>query len=125
MPVGRQLLTVKPMTASGRRNKLVTIEQLTESAPNGFPVETWSTLTTAWMARRDDLGSERFTASQEAASTETYWHMSYLDDMDPELVDVPKRRRLSYQGRFFDIISASIIENRQGIELLTQVASGV
>lgn len=127
MPVGRgrQVLTGKPMTAAGERDKFVTIEQLTESAPNGFPVETWSTLVLVWMGRRDELASERFAASQETASFGSIWHMPYIADMDPDTVDVPKRRRLSYRGRKFDIVTASMIGNRDGIELLTLTGSTV
>lgn len=105
---------------SGERDRLVTIQQLTDSIGGSkYPVEAWSTLTTAWMRKRDLKGWERFKAAQVSAPAETLWEMGYRSDMDPELVDVPKKRRLVYQGRTYDITSASQIGRREGIELMT------
>lgn len=104
----------------GERDRRVTIQQRTAAkAGSGYPKETWTTLTTAYMRILDLSAMERFKASQNAAAAETQWEMGYRDDMDPEQVDVPTTRRLVYQGRTYDITSASMIGRREGIELLT------
>lgn len=110
----------------GTMDREVTIQALTDGVgSSGFPVETWVDLCTVWMARLEVRGSERFRAAQLSAPIETRWHMHYLSDMDPNAIDVPKKRRLVYLGRPFDITSASEIGRQVGIELLTLARSEV
>jgi SPP1 family predicted phage head-tail adaptor len=114
-----------PMEA-GERNRRVLIQQLTDSqGDSGYPIETWSTLAIEWMRKMDLSLAERFKASQLAASVETQWEMPYRSDMDPELVDVQKTRRLLYENRVYDITGGSVIGRREGIELLTLAGSGL
>lgn len=111
---------------SGERDRAVTLEQMTESNPDGFPVETWTTLASpVWMRKMDMRGDEKFRASQLSAPFDTQWEMGYRADMDPDLVDVPKYRRIIYQGRRYDIVTASQIGRLEGIELLTLAGSTV
>lgn len=120
--LGRQVLVGKPAHAAGQRRCRVVIQRrpATDAAgDSGFPVETWTTLATEFMSRQDVRADERFRSNQLAAAMETQWHMNYRADMDPELVDVSKLRRLSYEGRFYDILAASLIGNRRAIELIT------
>lgn len=104
----------------GERDRRVVIQQLTQGlgATSRMPTETASTLATVWMRVLDLKASERVTAAQTAARADVQFEMGYRGDMDPELVDVPALRRLVYQGRTFDITSASLIGRREGIELL-------
>lgn len=127
MPIGRSVLTGKPDTAAGRRDKSVTIQQkpAPDAAPAGFPVPNWSDLRTVFMARRELRADERFATRQQSAFVETQWVSEYMADMDPELIDVPATRRFSYAGRFYDIVSASLMDRKTGIEYLTLGASGV
>lgn len=105
----------------GERDRAVAIYQLVESrASSGMPKESWTVLVSrVWMRILDEKGTERFTGEQLAPKLETQFEMGYRSDMDPETVNVPKRRRLSYQGRIYDITSASMIGRREGIEMLT------
>lgn len=104
----------------GERDRLVTIQQATDStASSGEPIVTWSTLTTAFMKRIDASGRERFQAFQISAPYDTRWEMPYRADMDPDLVNVPKLRRLLYKGRCYDIVHAAVINRQDGIELST------
>jgi head-tail adaptor len=105
----------------GKRDRAVTIQQLAESqGGSGFPKPTWSTLASpVWMEKRPVGGQERFDADQTTARYDTRWILGWRTDMDPDTVDVPKKRRLSYGGRFHDIVVASEIGRRDGIELLT------
>jgi SPP1 family predicted phage head-tail adaptor len=112
--------------AAGDLDRLVTIQQLTdEIGSSGFPVETWTTLASAWMSKGDVSGRERLRAEQLSAPFDTRWQMHYRADMDPELVDVPKKRRLVYQGRSYDIVAAVQLNRREGVELLTLASSKV
>lgn len=99
----------------------VTIQQVTESAGTSkFPVETWSTLnSTAWMFRQFLSGGEKFTTGQLSSSSIARWEMRYVADMDPDLLDVVKKRRIVYQGRTYDILAAEHIGRQDGIALTT------
>jgi SPP1 family predicted phage head-tail adaptor len=109
----------------GLRNRKVTIQQAADSvATTGFPVETWTTLADVWMSREDMTMRERSMADQLSAKADSRWQMPYRSDMDPELLDIPKVRRLSYQGRLYDIVSASLIGQRAGVELTTLAKVG-
>lgn len=111
---------------AGRRDRLVTVQQATEgSGTSDYPVTTWSELGPVWMEKKDLAGAERFTADQLAASVESEFEMAYWASMDPDLVDVPKKRRLSYAGRFHDIVRASKRPRSEGqaIRLFTVTTS--
>lgn len=118
------MLSITP-PASGERDKLVTIQQRGADAADdvGEPVETWTTLNNAYMKRIDVWGREEFQASQLSAPYDTRWQMAYQANMDPDLLDVTKLRRLKYQGRFYDIVAAALVSRQSWIELST-LASG-
>lgn len=107
--------------AAGRRTRLVTIQQLTESkGASGFPVESWTLLINVMASKDDQVGQERYAAQQLSSPFDTTWQLPYLAGLDPELLNVPKKRRLVYQNRVHDIVSASPIgELHRGIELRT------
>lgn len=104
----------------------VTIQQLAESTgPSQFPVETWSTLyATAWMSREEVRGGERMADGQLSAQASTRWAMRYVADMDPDLVNVPKVRRLLYGGRVYDIVRGEHLGRKDGIALTTIQKAG-
>ena len=112
------------LASSGRRNRLVTIQEMTESAgPSGRPVETWTLLTRAWMARTDVTGWEREKAETLSSRLDVRWSMPYQANMDPESVNVPKFRRLVYKGKTYDIVNAIPVGTNAEIEMTT-VAKG-
>jgi hypothetical protein len=51
--------------------------------------------------------------------------MHYRADMDPELIDVPKKRRLKFQGRVHNIVHAEHVGRKDGIELTTSAQTAV
>lgn len=106
---------------AGERDRFVTIQQLTESiGESGFPVETWTSLCGAWARKVDIIARERFTRTDQlAAQQQTVWELNYRPDMDPDLIDVPKKRRLVYQSRIYDITVASMIGMKEGVEVQT------
>lgn len=118
-----QSLSLRPRRlSSGLRDRQVTIQLLTESqGASGYPVENWTTATPILVrASKDDaVGQERFAANQTTSPFDTTWQIPYLASMDPELVNVPKTRRIIYAQRVHDIVSASLIGLHRGIELKT------
>jgi head-tail adaptor len=113
---------------AGKRDRIVTIQQRstadTADSDSGEPVETWTTLVAAMPAHKVDIsGWERFQADQTSARYDTKWEMNYRTDMDPELVDVPKTRRLLVQSKPHDIVACFEIGRRAGLELLTIASS--
>jgi head-tail adaptor len=110
-----------PLSA-GARDRLVTIQQLTESkGASNYPVETWSALTQVWAAKKDAKGVERFVHSvdQHSAPYDTTWELPYSVNWDPELVNVPKTRRLVVKGRVHDIVAANEVDRKRGVEIMT------
>jgi SPP1 family predicted phage head-tail adaptor len=106
---------------AGERDRYVRLETRTPAVDSvGAPTDgDWSTLRSDWAAIVAITGRERMAASQEAASADTRWRLRYHLDMDPEVVDVASLRRLVYQGRVYDIVSAQQLGRRDGIELMT------
>jgi len=116
----------RDVSASRMRDRTITIQQLTDSVgSSGAPVEGWSTLVEMPASRLDISGQERFRAGQESAAIDTVWEINYRADMDPELVDVPKKRRIVTGGRYHDIVAARQSERRKLIELVTLAGSAV
>ncbi len=99
-------------------SKTIVIEQLTEgSGTSGLPTESWTNLVGGdggVMAKKEDLrGNERFQASQLSSPFDTRWLIWYREDMDPDVLDVPKTRRIVYQNRRYDIVAAQNVEITQ------------
>ena len=93
----------------------------------GFPIDAWEDEALSepeWMTRRDVSAQERLAADQMTASLVTVWTMAYRPDMDPDLVDVAKLRRLVFGERIFDITGAAVIGSYEGIELATLAKVG-
>lgn len=113
----------------GERDRIITIEQRPAADgvdASGTPTDgPWTTLVAEMPAARLDVqGYEKFRADQESARYDTRWEINYRADCDPDLVDVPKLRRVVEFGRIYDIESASVIGRRAGIELLTLAKVG-
>jgi head-tail adaptor len=110
--------------SAGQRSRYVLIEQC-EDPTAQFPQ--WIALDWVWMSRAElntMTAGERFVGDQEVAAADTRWVMPYREDMDPELVDVPASRRLVYQGRTYDIRSASPSGWHRELELQTLARVG-
>lgn len=111
------------------RDKPVSIQAATEGTDaSGAPVQTWATTLAdlVWMSKEDVRGRERMgggtsdrQAAQLVSGVDTRWTMPYQSDMDPDVIDVPKSRRLVYRGRVHDIVFARAMQAGDGIELMT------
>lgn len=124
MAIGRTIERARK--AAGERDRLVDIEQLLERrGPSGFPVEAWEPLAEGqWMSKTDTDARETFTGNQLSGPVRTAFEGAYRPDMDPELIDVVKTRRLVFEGRVYDITGATQIGRRAGIEYLTLARLG-
>jgi SPP1 family predicted phage head-tail adaptor len=106
--------------SSGERDRLITVQQATDGrAPSGAPIETWTQLCTVMASYRPVGGRERVVMNQISAPFDTQWQIAYRPDMDPDVVNVPKSRRLVFAGRVHDIVSAAVVGRRSGVELMT------
>jgi len=109
---------------AGARDRRVTVQTrpaADAADASGAPTEIgeWTDLVTVWAQRVDIGGRERFTAQQMSAPYDERWRIGYRADLDPELVDVRKLRRLVYRSQVRDIVGAELLGRRDGIELLT------
>lgn len=106
----------------GALDQRVTIQYRTDGvSESGFgQVDDWTTTTsrTVWMARVPVTLREKVTAQQVSASADLRFVMHYRADMDPDLVDVAKDRRLVFQGRVFNITGAEPMGAKAAITLL-------
>jgi SPP1 family predicted phage head-tail adaptor len=108
-----------PMDA-GERDRLITVQQVTDgTGSSGFPTETWATLAQVYARRVDIGGRERFAAGIQTQPYDTRWETAYRSDLDPDEIEVGKKRRIVYKGRVYDITHAAEIGRRDGIEFFT------
>jgi SPP1 family predicted phage head-tail adaptor len=108
------------LKGSGARDRFITVQAMTEGVgASRRPVESWDDLMQVWATKTDMGGRERLMADQLSAPYDTKWEIPYSPDIDPELVDMRKSRRLVVSGRVHDIVSAQEIGRRRGVEVLT------
>jgi len=111
---------------AGRREYFITIEQLTEAvAASNFPTESWTKLMTAWAARDYVTLVEEERADQVTASTVTEWDIPYSVQMDPDRIDVAKKRRVVYLGRTYDVLSGRLNARGDGRSIVLQTLAKV
>ena len=115
---------------AGHRNRFITLQQRSDqdnTDDEGAPTEgEWTTLVDHMPAAQSvPQGSERLQQVQLSARYDARWEINYRSDMDPDLVNVPKLRRLVFLGRVHDITAAAVIGRRAGIELFTVAATRV
>jgi len=109
---------------AGERDRYIYLVPITAGTTPGFPVETDGTPLGMYASKQDIGGREQFAAAQLSAPYTTRWEVNYRADIDPDLVDVPKAFRLTYQGRGHDITAASMIGRKEGVEILTLARQG-
>jgi len=125
MPVIRRGRDAGP-DSSGRRDRYVLIQW--RPAPDdveasGLPKDDWSDYRSVYMSRGVMAFDERFVADQISATEQMVWQCEYLADLDPDVVDVPKRVRLIYGGRPFNVLGASVIGRGRAIEFITSAGT--
>lgn len=104
---------------AGRRDKHIALEQvIDENANSNFPTERWVNLSSAWASREYVTLDERTEGSQLIASATSRWTIPYMESMDPDRIDVPKKRRLVYLGRVYPILAAELLSRQDGLAIV-------
>lgn len=107
----------------GELIRRVTFQSLTSvKGTTGFGTEVWVNFVTVAASKKDLRGEERLQAAQLSSPFDTMWQTWYRKDLDPDVLDVTRVRRIIYQGRIYDITRAMPIEifnMRQGLEFET------
>jgi len=112
------------ITPIGNRDESVLVEQLVDGNGGGFPDPTWEPLATVEMEKVDLIGNEAFRADQMTARYTVRFIGPYAPSLDPEAIDVPAKHRLRHRGRVYDITSAQIVGQFEGIEYDTITHTG-
>lgn len=107
---------------AGKRDRLVTIQYRgttdTPDSSSGVPEDTWTTLVADMPAAKTDVsGWKRYINEEPSARFDVIYEMNYRVDIDPDLVDVPKTRRLVVGARTLDVVYAAEIGRRQGVAM--------
>lgn len=127
MPVVQRGRQAGP-AAAGARDRYVLIEWRPAAdavETSGLPKDEWTPYRFVFMRRETTALEERFASDQITAAFQTRWISEYLVDLDPDVVDVPKRVRLVYGGRVFDVVGAAVIGRGQAMELVTIAGSSL
>jgi SPP1 family predicted phage head-tail adaptor len=111
---------------AGRREYHILIQQLSEGqAESNFPTEEWTKLTTVWAARSYVTLDEVAKADQLSASTVTEWDIPYSPSMDPDRIDVAKKRRIVYLGKTYDVLSGRVNDRGVGRSIILSTLAKV
>lgn len=112
--------------SAGEREFYITLQQLTEGTANSnFPTESWTQLGKVWASRDYVTLDERATADQLSATAVVEWDIPYSVSMDPDLVDVAKKRRLVYKDRVYDVLSGRLGSRAQGRSIVLETLAKV
>lgn len=104
---------------AGERDLPITIQQLVEgAAESSFPTEDWTPLAKAFARREYQTLDERVTGDQVSATAIQRWEIPYTELMDPDRVDVAKKRRITYLSRTYDIQAAEILPRASGRSII-------
>jgi head-tail adaptor len=98
---------IAPSKLISARAWRITFEALTEvEGPSGNPVWDWVPLYAVFAEHVNINAAERFSGDQVVAREYTRWVFAFDARMDPDVIDVPKTRRLTYGVRAYDIQTA-------------------
>lgn len=115
------------MLEPGLRDRRITIQQRSATdakGPSGRPIETWTDLVTLYAHKRAMSGSETYRASQWSAKANGVFEINYRADMDPDLVDVAKLRKVVYESREHDVVFVEEVGRRDGLHIYTLAKVG-
>jgi SPP1 family predicted phage head-tail adaptor len=102
------------MTGAGILKRRMTIQRATVS-PNAFnePVETWATLATVHVGRRDASAGESYKAQEVGAKISARFTIRY----SAAVADVNPRDRLIHAGLVYDIVAVREKERNRWLEI--------
>ena len=124
--MARTLTSNRPSAHAGKRDKLITIKRLVEGlSDSNYPTERFGQPSQAWASREYVTLDEQFRNNQTKASAMERWEIPYSADMDPDLVDVPKKRQIVFKDRVRNIIAAEMLPRESGMAIVLTTQSAV
>jgi head-tail adaptor len=120
------MTSTRSAVAAGKRDRRIALVPLVDTTDtSGFPLAEDGTPTiTLWVSKEDISGRERLLMDQESAPYDSRFVLPFADAYNPNTVDVAKVFALEYAGRRYDIVNASEIGRRDGVEMLTLARQG-
>jgi head-tail adaptor len=111
---------------TGQRDLLITIERLVEGlSDSNYPTEAFGQPMQFWAYREYVTLEEQFRGNQLTATAMERWDIPYSEAMDPDDVDVTKKRRIVFKGRVRNIISAEVLPHDMGRSIILTTQSAV
>lgn len=99
------------MARAGRLDRLITIEQVSETRDAvGGIIKTWTTWKEVWASKLDVAGREYFDAQAVQAEVTTTFRIRYVAGLSPKM-------RISYAGETYDIESVAEFGRREMWEI--------
>lgn len=104
---------------SGKLDRRITVQvrSVTRDATGG-EVETWTNAYDIWAERETTGATERFAASQRIADVDTLFRIRWNDDV--ERLVTPQSHRITYRGRWYEVLGVVEIGRREGLWLPTK-----
>lgn len=100
----------------GKLDREIVIQSYTTSLTGaGQPLKSWSPLATVWANvtnKQDDYDKESFPGDQKTPMERTFFKIRYR-------ADVTESHRISYDGKFYDIIAIKELGRKDGLMLKT------
>jgi SPP1 family predicted phage head-tail adaptor len=102
------------MTGSGDMNRRVTLQRATVTFDDfGSEVETWGTLASVWVNRKDVSAAESFRAQEVGAELSTRFRIRYSTNV----ADLNPRDRLIYNGLVYQITGVRESKRNRWLEV--------
>lgn len=103
---------------AGRRNRRITIQQVTETQDSyGAITESWSTYKSVWAEVVPKRGREYFNQPETVSQEDVMFRILYI-------AGVTHKMRISYDGNVYDIQSIGEIGYREGLEIMARLSEG-
>lgn len=102
------------MSGAGGQDRRITIQRATVSY-NAFnePIESWATLASVYVNRKDVSASESYRAQEVGAQITTRFKVRYSSDIS----DVNPADRLTFQGTVYNITAVRETQRNRWLEI--------
>jgi SPP1 family predicted phage head-tail adaptor len=103
---------------AGTMDRRIRIERAQRGArtASGQPTKTWILQAAVWAEVTRDRGQEAFRSNAFGANAEIRFRIRYPANLDP-LPSPSEDCRLVFEGKAFDIVGATELGRREGLEL--------
>jgi len=102
---------------SGELNRRITVQKNTPTrSASGGVKPAWTTHATLWAAKRDQSGTETFSAGAERAAIRTIWRILYSS----EAAAITAQMRITYDSKTYWIEVIKELGFREGYEIETE-----